>query len=240
MPDEDRRELTHLVLVAGHAVYVAEDFRAPASDASWCLQKFQIGEPPFYIEHMREGVRLTAEDPAALLVFSGGQTRDEAGPIGEALSYWRVSKHFSWWGSASAGLRVATEEYARDSFENLLFGICRFRECTGVLPLQITVVSWGFKEARFVLHRDALRFPSDRFHFYGPSNPVDIDKARHNEEKTVALFAEYPYGTCEALEQKRMERNPFCRTPAYAATCPELAGLLRHRGPGRYRGKLPW
>ena len=37
--------------------------------------------------------------------------------------------------------RTLTEEHARDSFENLLFSICRFRELTGVYPRNITVRS---------------------------------------------------------------------------------------------------
>lgn len=35
--------------------------------------------------------------------------------------------------------RAMTEEHARDSFENLLFSVCRFRELTGKYPHNITV-----------------------------------------------------------------------------------------------------
>lgn len=35
--------------------------------------------------------------------------------------------------------RALTEEHARDSFENLLFSVCRFRELTGRYPQNITV-----------------------------------------------------------------------------------------------------
>jgi hypothetical protein len=35
--------------------------------------------------------------------------------------------------------RTLTEEHARDSFENLLFSVCRFRELTGTYPYNITV-----------------------------------------------------------------------------------------------------
>lgn len=35
--------------------------------------------------------------------------------------------------------RALTEEHARDSFENLLFSFCRFRELTGSYPHNITV-----------------------------------------------------------------------------------------------------
>ena len=39
------RALDRLILVAGHAVYVADDFTAPKDDRSWFLQSFQRGEP---------------------------------------------------------------------------------------------------------------------------------------------------------------------------------------------------
>lgn len=38
--------------------------------------------------------------------------------------------------------RALTEEHARDSFENLLFSVCRFRELTGTYPQNITVSSY--------------------------------------------------------------------------------------------------
>lgn len=45
-------------------------------------------------------------------------------------------------------LRVATEEYAMDSYENLLFAIARFHEVTGRWPERITVVGYGMKQKR--------------------------------------------------------------------------------------------
>lgn len=38
--------------------------------------------------------------------------------------------------------KALTEEHARDSFENLLFSVCRFRELTGSYPQNITVCSF--------------------------------------------------------------------------------------------------
>jgi hypothetical protein len=46
---------------------------------------------------------------------------------------------------------------ARDSFENLLFSLCRFHELTGCYPTDVTVVSFEFKRWRFSnLHRQAV------------------------------------------------------------------------------------
>lgn len=246
-------KLENLVLVAGHAVYVADSFEYPANDSSWFLQEFQKGEPPFYIEHTYHGVKLTEEDRKSLLVFSGGQTRYEAGPKSEAQSYWVIADHFNWWWKTNVKLRATTEEFARDSFENLLFGICRFYECVRRYPECITVVSWAFKEERFELHRKAIRFPKSRFIFKGVNNPVDLAGAMKGEQKNaIGPFTRDPYGTEEApknrdpkektvcLGDKRKERNPFNRQHPYEVSCPGLADLLRHSGSGYYDGDLPW
>lgn len=208
-----------LVLVAGHAVYTAEDFSRPEADESWCLQPFQKGEPPYYIEHIRCGVELAAARPEALLVFSGGQTRLEAGPKSEAQGYWNLADHFRWWGHDGVTARATTEEFARDSLENLVFGICRFRECTGNTPTAVTVVSWAFKQARFDLHRATIGFPAEHFHFVGANNPQDLDAAVAGEERfALAHFREDPWGVGPVLGKKREERNPFRRQHGYVIT----------------------
>lgn len=101
---------------------------------------YQRGQVSTFVRHIELGVRLAREDGEALLIFSGGETRYEAGPRSEAQSYWIAAKHAHWWrddpaaGSDegdSVSSRTVTEEYARDSFENLLFSICRFKEVTG-------------------------------------------------------------------------------------------------------------
>lgn len=241
MSETDWKSLENLILVAGHAVYVGRDFQHPEDDQNWTLQAFQKGEPRFYIEHIRAGVNLAAEDSRSLLVFSGGQTRREAGPRTEAQSYWGLAEHFRWWSLLGVSERVTTEEFARDSFENVLFGVCRFKESTGRYPERVRVVSWAFKQARFDLHREALRFPESRFSFYGANQPDDLVGAQKGESKAIASFRNDPYGTGEEdLGKKRANRNPFNRWPPYFVNCPELAGILQHQGPGLYEGDLPW
>ncbi len=233
-------QLERLVLVAGHAVYVGQDFLRPEDDRNWFLQPFQRGEPPYYIEHIRAGIDLTARDSLSLLIFSGGQTRLEAGPRSEAQSYWNLADHYRWWSLPGVSKRATTEEFARDSFENLLFGICRFRECTGRYPERVTVVSWTFKEERFSLHREALRFPESRFTFHGANQPADLPAAQKGEAKAIADFTSDPYGMGNNLGQKRADRNPFGRWHPYALSCPDLADLLQYPGPSRYAGSIPW
>jgi hypothetical protein len=233
-------QLKNLVLVAGHAVYIGPDFLNPEQDRNWILQDFQRGEPPFYIEHIRSGVDIAGRDKTSLLVYSGGQTRREAGPRSEAQSYWNLAEHFQWWSQPEVAGRATTEEFARDSFENLLFAICRFKECAGQYPDLIHVVSWAFKEERFGLHREALRFPQARFRFHGVNQPADLTGAQRGEAKAIAAFRRDLYGTGEDLARKRDERNPFHRHNPYLLTCPELEGLLRHQSSDFYQGSLPW
>jgi len=235
------KQLNNLFIVACHAVYVAENFDDPFADSSWYLLDYQDGEPPLYLEHIRQGVEIAHEDSDSLLIFSGGQTRFEAGPRSEAQSYWAIAEHFGWWEHRDVRLRSTTEEYARDSFENLLFGICRFRECVGKCPDRITVLSWGFKADRFDFHRGAIRFPEERFTFLGVNDPPNVEKAIQRDMKSaVEPFMKDPYGCGEFLSAKRRERNPFKRQHGYAFSCPELEELLRHQGPELYQVRLPW
>lgn len=102
------------------------------------------------LQHIQRGVAIAASDNASLLVFSGGETRAAAGPRSEASSYWEAADALGWYGRPAVRGRSLLEVHARDSFENLLFSLCRFREASGRYPSRVTVVSFGFKRRRFV------------------------------------------------------------------------------------------
>lgn len=204
-----------LVLVPCHAVCIHPHAPDPAADAAWALQGFQRGEPSFYIEHIRRAVEVASRATEARLIFSGGMTRVEAGRLSEAESYRRVAERFGWWGFAEVAGRAATEDFARDSFENLLFGLARFQQLFDGVPEQVTVVGWAFKRERFDLHRAAIGFPSDRFEYLGVNDPVDLAGALAGEGKTIELFKSAPRGETGVLAEKRHQRNPFDRTPPY-------------------------
>jgi hypothetical protein len=226
------------IIVAGHAVLVR--FENLTADSSWALLDFQKGEPPLYIGHVRAAVELAAADPDALLVFSGGPTRVDAGPLPEAYSYYYAAQHHHWFGTPAVARRAILEDFARDSFENLLFGLCRFKEYTGSYPEHVTLVSWAFKERRFGLHREAIAFPAERFRYAGPNNPRDLEQALASESNAIEAYMRDPYSSGERFRAKRGERNPFRRQNGYAISCPELVELLRHEGPELYRGAVPW
>ena len=153
--------LTSLVLVACHSVYTGLDFQNPEDASAWALldyQKSTEGQTHSFLEHIMLGVEEAAKDDSALLVFSGGQTRKTAGPRAESQGYWLVAESMGWFGTGRVVRdRSFTEEHSRDSLENLVFSLCRFYELTGRYPEQLTIVSYDFKEERFLdAHAAAL------------------------------------------------------------------------------------
>lgn len=243
--DSPYTSLETLVMVAGHAVYTSSKCDKPEGEDSWYLEPYQKhpGQASTFVNHIKAGVEAAAESEDALLLFSGGETRQDAGPRSEAQSYWNVAESKDWFGKReSVRWRTLTEEFARDSFENLLFSICRFRELTGHYPSNVTVVSYDFKERRFTkLHRHALRFPESQFSFVGV--PILLSSqvaALKGEEKVLDMFQEDPYGCKGELRKKRINRDPFLRALPYPVGCPEMRGLFGYCGSDHYFGNLPW
>lgn len=192
----------------------------PEQDRYWVLQSFQQTEPPYYIEHIRKGAELAAEDPSSLLIFSGGRTREEAGHWSEAATYQAIAEHYKYWQQdgdyKSLLARVALESFARDSFENLQYSLYRFYQLTGDYPKHITVVGWSFKAPRFDHHRETLGIPESKFTYIGCNNPADLPSALKGEEKTLNQFKHDPTGSHSPLADKRAERNPFDEQMPYS------------------------
>lgn len=237
--------LRNLVMVAGHSIYTSSSCDKVEKEDAWYLEPYQKhpGQAATFVTHIEKGVEIAATDDAALLLFSGGETRKDAGPRSEAQSYWIVAESKQWFGKRdNVRSRALTEEHARDSFENLLFSVCRFRELTGTYPQNITVVGYDFKEERFVhLHRSAIRFPEGRFLYSGtPSSQNSKEAALKGEALVRAQFQEDPYGCLGSLRHKKLGRDPFHRSIPYPNGCPEIQGLFRYCGTAPYPGLLPW
>lgn len=237
--------LTNLVMVAGHSVYTSSSCEKVDKEGAWLLEPYQKypGQAATFLAHIQKGAQIAAADDKSLLLFSGGETRKDAGPRSEAQSYWMVAESKGWFDlQETVRWRALTEEHARDSFENLLFSVCRFRELTGTYPQNITVVGYDFKEERFVrLHRSAIGFPEARFFYSGtPSSPNSREAALKGEELVRTQFRDDPYGCMGSLRHKKLGRDPFHRSIPYPRGCPEIEGLFKYCGTTVYPGSLPW
>ncbi|OCF41160.1 cytoplasmic protein [Kwoniella heveanensis CBS 569] len=248
-------ELDHLIMVPGHAIWTGHDPDKIREDDDWVLEAMQRGgSVKTYVKHIERGVEELKADPKALLVFSGGATRPPPSPpLSEAVSYHNLAHALSLLpstplppSSASAAstsdqintkgqssplplnLRAATEEYAMDSYQNLLFSIARFKEVTGVYPGRITVVGYGMKRRRFTnLHRAALNFPLSQFTYIGIDDEGDTSAHYAGELKYgFTPFVHSPSGCHPPLSIKRLVRNPFKRYHPYHISCPELWDLF--------------
>ena len=238
-------EYEHAIIVAGHAVMrLSNQNIAAQEDSGWYLLSYQKGQgfPGIISSHILEGVKRLKMDPRSLLIFSGGQTRKDVGPLSEAASYYYLAQDQQWLRGLES--RTFLEEYARDSFENLLFSLCRFREVSGQYPKRITVIGFDFKSKRFNnLHRLAISFPSNNFTYIGlrPNHRnFDHKKAMEGENDVLLAYSKDMYGCSSSLADKRAIRNPFYRTIPYPIACPEIKDLLEWCGPNIFDSPLPW
>lgn len=93
-------KLKNLVMVAGHSVYTSKSCGKIDNEDSWFLEPYQKnpGQAATFVAHIQGGVEIAAKDEAALLLFSGGETRKNAGPRSEAQSYWAAAESQGWFG----------------------------------------------------------------------------------------------------------------------------------------------
>lgn len=124
------RNAKHLVIVAGHSVTVSGHLHdADRDEEDWYLLSYQKhqGLPQAIVAHISAGIEAISSDPYGLLIFSGGETRASTGPDTEGASYFRVADAQNLWqfgvNSTAKDIfprsRTASEDFARDSFENL-------------------------------------------------------------------------------------------------------------------------
>ncbi|EGN99619.1 hypothetical protein SERLA73DRAFT_179724 [Serpula lacrymans var. lacrymans S7.3] len=259
---EEAEQLSHLIIVPGHAIWTGVWAEQTLDEDYWVLEDYQRGHSAArlsaFVSHITRGAELALGDQRSLLVFSGGQTRIGSTTT-EAESYMRLALTTNVFLSASSTpstrdeipfSRATTENYALDSFENLLFSIARFHEYTGRYPKQITVVGYEMKRRRFTeLHRAAIRWSEARFGYVG-IDPVGEGGAKALEGEFQNGYMPYTvdtYGCHDYLLQKRRLRNVFARFHSYFSSSPELGGLLSWcpGGVGEsmtkiYEGPLPW
>lgn len=92
--------LRDLVMVAGHSIYTSSSCGKAVREDSWFLESKQKhpGQAITFLAHVKEGADTAGKDGSALLLFSGGEMRKDAGPRSEAQSYWAVAESKDWFG----------------------------------------------------------------------------------------------------------------------------------------------
>lgn len=232
----------HLIILPCHSIWKQGGRTLGDSRDEWHLVDFQIeGYDHLSMKHhILLSISELNQDPKSHLIISGGETKKEAGPISESLSYYMLAKKLFKNDEELILERISTETFARDSFENVVFLICRFYEIFGTYPERITIVGFEFKRKRFLdLHLEtALLFPKEKVVYIGNApDPKDItdkeEKERYfkeideNEYKfAVSLFETDWYGINSGLLKKKMKRNPFNRYHGYVQSNPHLADFL--------------
>ncbi|PFH52063.1 hypothetical protein AMATHDRAFT_74551 [Amanita thiersii Skay4041] len=253
--DKSPELLSHLIIVPCHAVWVGMDPNLRLSEDQWLLEPYQMGSGRLaaFFAHISKGVELAVRDKHALLIFSGGQTK-KASTTTEAESYLRLALSSNIASTLAVPgdghIRATTENYALDSYQNLLFSIARFYEYTGHFPDGITLIGYEFKRQRFEeLHRAAIRWPIDRFHYIGVDGEIKDHFIAHQGEfeNGYIPYLKDLYGCHSFLASKRRRRNPHLRFPPYIHSTPHLAFLLNWcPGPTEkgastiFAGDLPW
>lgn len=217
-------KLTHLIIVPGHAVHTCKNIKELRKEACWYLLDYQKGQTDVFLAHIERGIELAKHDSDALLMFSGGQTRGAVGPVSEASSYFNAGMLIGM--DLDVIKRVVLEEYAKDSFENLVFSICRFRQITQNFPKKVTVIGFPFKAARFNdLHWPAIQrqlgISDVEFKYVG----VGLNEDKRIDD-AYGPFSTDPYGEKPPLSVKRKQRDPFVRPHPYSTCFPTAAKLL--------------
>lgn len=134
-----------------------------------------------FVSQLLSRAAIAVADPSAVLIFSGGVTRPNSPSQSEAQSYLRLALDS---GLLMNRTHIAfAEDYALDSFQNLLFSVARFHEVVNGpyrWPEKITVVGFEMKRRRFEeLHRKAIRWPTSKFQYVGVDIEDEADRAKH-------------------------------------------------------------
>ena len=170
-----------------------------------------------YVEHVKAGVTIAHGRPSTLLLFSGGQTREAAGPRSEGRSYFEIARDHRWWSRLAVEPRTFLEEYARDGFENLVFSLARFRELTGNWPGHVVVAGWVFKRQRYETYARLLNCPPDRFEYVGVNQPPSdsLRSAIEGESSRLDWLQHSELADLFEPDDLRRRRDPFSREHPY-------------------------
>lgn len=259
-----------LIILPCHSIYVGNEVSksvidtpdevGPGTDAKdWILASFQkqSNDQISFLHHIYKAFSLLEKQQGSILVITGGYTK-EAVKKSESGSYLEVAKAR---GIVHDDSSIFLEEYARDSYENVLYSLCLYRRKMGYWPDHVTVVGFEFKRYRFMQqHLKVLEYPASMTEYVGigpfyngPDKQQFFQRLSMLEKKNaVDLFRENPFGTRGSpLYEKKKQRDPYHRLINYENPAENVMNTMLKLGEMDYsraldvyttqcRKKFPW
>ena len=162
-------------------------------------------------------------DLASSLVPSGGATREKAGNLSEGESLKNLIEYEGYFGHPDLRERMLAEVYARDSFENLLFGICCFWITTPASTRSQSRWSAGSSsESDSSCTGRTLRWNRE-FRYAGVNHPQEgspLSMALHGESLKVKQFQRTRTFRVRNWQAQREAPNPFAQQHPYRDLVP--------------------
>jgi hypothetical protein len=227
-----------LIICPGHGINV--DPSRPAVPESWV--GIYPEEANLLLQHCSAAVAMAGANPQSRLAFTGGDTREAAGPITEAESYSTIASTAKWWGATDVLARTLIERYARCSRDNLVYSLACFFAAERTFPARIVVVGWEFKRERFLMHCKAIHWPGE-FRYVGINNPLDggpLVMALAGEACKREAMRKDPLLLGPEWASQRRIRNPFNTKQPYSEQVPEMAAFVDYLNGTGGPAPPPW
>lgn len=156
-------KIENLIILPCHSIFSPElnDDVKSSKDLedsnNWLMEPFQLesNDQISFLKHIEISFNELHENiEDSILVISGGFTKPQI-KKSESSSYLEAAEKLGLLNMNINFLKdsnVLLEEYARDSYENVLYSILTFYKKFSKFPKKITVVGFGFKRERFLAY----------------------------------------------------------------------------------------
>jgi hypothetical protein len=162
-----------------------------------------------YKAQLRKAFELLNSGGYDVLIISGGYTKKEV-EKSEARGMLDWAEDL---GLTNKRGIILLEEYARDSLENLLFGMCRFFQFFGEFPKAVGSLTWKFNKERYEVFAQKLKLPNFEVITLG-----EIKGEGEIAQKWARLAKEDPfYQKQPDSKEKYLKRDPWKKTNPYAS-----------------------
>lgn len=178
-------------------------------------------------EHLKISFEALRSGDCDVLIISGGYTKEktEKSEARGMLDWaWDMSEKGQL-GSVTindirtwiASKKIVLEEFARDSFENILFSVCRFFQLNGKIPASICVCSMRSKEDRFRTICNELGFSDFSYKGKGEENKGD---------RRLSEIKGNPFHRGTQFYKTRRSRDPWEKGNPYISINDEFKKML--------------